>query len=115
MLKKDSFILKIHAHDSISERDPCRIQITPQHNSLKSRITPELAAAFSYLIYKQSTSLRHEVFSALPNATVLCTVMVIITRKTIVNQEVYYYFCQVIPLFWLRQKMVPYMKYKIDK
>jgi len=30
-------IYSIHAHGSISERDRCRIQITPQHNSLKTR------------------------------------------------------------------------------
>jgi len=29
----------MHAHSSISKRDPCRMQITPQHNSLKTRIT----------------------------------------------------------------------------
>jgi len=90
MLNKDSFIFKIRAHDSISERDPCRIQITPQHNSFKSRITPKLAAAFSDLNYKQSTFSRHEVISTLSNATVLCTVMVIMTLKTVLNQEVCY-------------------------
>jgi len=36
MLNKDSFI-HFHAHGSISEGDPCRIQITPQHNSLNTR------------------------------------------------------------------------------
>jgi len=29
--------LLTNAYGSISERDPCRIQITPQHNSLKIR------------------------------------------------------------------------------
>jgi len=47
-------IFLIHAHDSISERYPCRIQITPQHNSLKTRITPKLATAFRHLIYTHS-------------------------------------------------------------
>jgi len=37
MLNKDSFINEIHVHGSISERDPCRIQTTPQHNSLKTK------------------------------------------------------------------------------
>jgi len=71
MLNKDSFINEIHVHGSISERDPCRIQITPQHNSLKISITPKLATAFRHLIYKYSTFLRHTVIRALRNATVL--------------------------------------------
>jgi len=29
--------LLINAYGSISDRDPCRIQITPQHNSLKTK------------------------------------------------------------------------------
>jgi len=61
----------IHAHDSISEGDPCHMQITPQHNSLKTRVTFKLATAFRYLIYKNITFLRHKVIRALPNATVL--------------------------------------------
>jgi len=36
MFNKDSFY-KTNAYGSISARDPCRIQITPQHNSLKTR------------------------------------------------------------------------------
>jgi len=43
----------------------------PQHNSLKTRITPRLPTAFTYLIYKHSTFLRHKVIRALPNATIL--------------------------------------------
>jgi len=31
------------------------------------------------------------------------------------NEKVGYQFCQVILLFWLRQKVVPYAKYKIQK
>jgi len=38
----------------------------------------------------------------LPNATVFCTVVVIITLKTILNEKVGYHFCQVILLLWLR-------------
>jgi len=34
MFNKDSLA---NAYGSISERDPCRIQITPQHNSLNTR------------------------------------------------------------------------------
>ena len=40
MLNKDSFIKLIHMAASL--RDSCRIQITPQHNWLKSRTTPKL-------------------------------------------------------------------------
>jgi len=69
MLNKDSFTKFMHM--AASMRDPCRIQITPQHNSLKTRKAPELATAFRYLICKHSTFLRHEVIRALPNATVL--------------------------------------------
>ena len=59
-----------------------------------------LAAAIKYLIYKHFTFLRHKVIRALPNATVFCIVVVIITLKT-------NHFCLVILLFWLRQKVVP--------
>jgi len=38
---------------------------------MKTTITPKLATAFRYQIYKHSTFLRHEVIRALPNATVL--------------------------------------------
>jgi len=58
-------------YGSINERDPCRMRITPQHNSLKTRITPKLATAVRYLIYKHSTFLCHKFMRALPNATVL--------------------------------------------
>ena len=40
--------------------------------------------------------------------------MVIITPKTILNEKGGYRFWQVILLFWLRQKVVPYTKYKIQ-
>jgi len=33
--------------------------------------------------------------------------------KTILNEKVGYHFCQVILLFELRQKVVPYTKYEI--
>jgi len=77
MLNKDSSFMhgfkffKFQTHVSISERDRCRIQITPQHNSLNTKITPKLATAVRYLIYKHSTFLPHKVTRALPNATVL--------------------------------------------
>jgi len=78
----------IHAHGSISERDPCCMQIIPHHNSLKARITPKLVTACRYLIYKHSTFLHHKIICALPNARVLCTVMVIITLQMILNEKV---------------------------
>ena len=94
-------------HMAASVRDPCRTQITPQHNSLNIRIKTPLAAAIRYLIYKHIAFLHHKVIRALPNATVFCTVVVIITLKTILNEKVGCHFCQVILLFWLRQKVVP--------
>ena len=90
---------------------PFCIQITQQHNSLKTETTPKLATAFRYLIYKRSTFLRHKVICVLPNATVLCTVMVIITLETILNEKVGNHFycvnCDPIILavnFWLNTK-----------
>jgi len=56
---------------SVSERDLCGMQITPQHNSLKTRITHKLATAFRYLIYKHSTFLHHKGIRALQNAAIL--------------------------------------------
>ena len=67
MLNKNRFI--IDAHGSISEGDPS--QITPQHDSFKTRITPKLATAIRYLIYKRSTFFGNEVNRVLPNATAL--------------------------------------------
>jgi len=39
----------------------------------------------------------------------------LITLKIILNEKVGYHFCQVILLFWLRQKVVPHTKYKRKK
>jgi len=61
----------IHAHGSNSEGDPCRVQMTPHHDSLQTRITPKIATAIKYLIYKYSTFLHNIVIRALPNATAL--------------------------------------------
>jgi len=36
----------------MNEKDLCHMQITPQHNLLKTRVTSKLATAFTYLIYK---------------------------------------------------------------
>jgi len=41
--------------------------------------------------------------------------MVIITLKSILNEKVGHHFCQVILFFWLRKKVFPYAKYKIQK
>jgi len=65
-----------------------------------------LAAAIRYLIYKRITFLSHKGIRALPNPTVFCIVVVIITLKTILNEKVGYHFSQVILLFCLRQKVV---------
>jgi len=42
---KNSFIEFIHMTASVRETHPCVIQITPQHDSFKARITPKLAIA----------------------------------------------------------------------
>jgi len=39
--------------------------------------------------------------------------MVIIALKTILNEKVGCHFYQVILILWLRQKAVPYTKYKV--
>jgi len=59
-------------------------------------------------------NLLHRVVRGFSDATALFTVMVIITLKTILNEKVDYHFCKVIILFWLRQKVVSYTKYKIE-
>jgi len=71
MPNKNLFIKFIHMTASVRETHPCLIQITPQHNSFKTRINPKLATAIRYLIYKRSTFFGQKVIPALPNATVL--------------------------------------------
>jgi len=63
-------IYLIHAYGNISEGDLYHTQVTPQGDSLKTRITPKLATAVVHLIYKHSTFLGHRVIRVLPNATV---------------------------------------------
>jgi len=79
----------MHAHSSISKRDPCRMQITPQHNSLKTRITP---ATYSYRIQISYLQTQHiltsESYSCVAKRN--STVMVIITLETILNEKVGY-------------------------
>jgi len=50
---------------------PASHAYAPENNSLKTTLTPNLATAIRYLIYKQSTFLRQKVVRTLPNATVL--------------------------------------------
>jgi len=57
MVKKDSFIKFMHMAASVKETHAA--YITLQHNSLKTRVTPKLASAIRYLIYKHSTFLHH--------------------------------------------------------
>ena len=45
MPNKNSFNKFIHMTASMWETLPCRIQITPQHDSFKIRITPKLGTA----------------------------------------------------------------------
>jgi len=45
--------------------------VNSQHDSFKTRITPKLATASRYLIYKRSTIFGHKVNRVLLNATVL--------------------------------------------
>ena len=59
----------IHAHVTIIEGHPCHIQITPQHDSLKARMTVKFATVNRCQIYKHNTFLGHKVIRALPNAT----------------------------------------------
>jgi len=54
----------------------------------KKSTAPKLVTAFRYLIYKHSPFLRHRVIRALPSATVLCTVLVIITLETVLKEKV---------------------------
>jgi len=50
---------------------PVPLQITPQHDSFKTRIIPKLPTAIRCLIYKRTTFFGHKVNRVLPNATVL--------------------------------------------
>jgi len=85
VLNQDSFVKFMHMAASVRETQ-CHTQITPQHNSLNTRRKTPFAAAIRYLIYKHIAFLHHNVICALPNATVFCTVVVIITLKIILNE-----------------------------
>jgi len=104
VLNQDSFVKFMHLAASVRET---RAVHKSHHSSLNTILKTPLAAAIRYLIYKHITFLRHKVIRALPNATVFCTVVIINTLKTILNEKVGYHFCQVILLLWLRQKVVP--------
>jgi len=58
-------------HMAASVRETVPSQITLQHDSFKTRITPKLAAAIRYLIYKRTTFFGHKVNRVLPNTTAL--------------------------------------------
>jgi len=104
VLNRDSFVKFMHMAAAVRETRAAHKSI---HSSLNTRLKTPLAAAIRHLIYKHITFLRHKVIRTLPNATVFCTVVVLITLKTILNEQVGYHFCQVILLLWLRQKVVP--------
>jgi len=104
VLNQDSFVKFMHMAALVRETRAVHKSL---HSPLNTRLKTPLAAAIRYLIYKHITFLRHKVIRALPNATVFCTVVVITTLKTILNEKVGYHFCQVILLLWLRRKVVP--------
>jgi len=97
MFKKHLY--EIQAHNSMCERDPCHIQITPQHNSLKTRITPKSQVSYRNQISNLQTQ---HIFTSQSCSCVAkrnSTVMVIITLETILNEKVAYHFCQLVLLF----------------
>ena len=102
----------MHAHGSTSERDRCRIQITPKHNSWKIKRNSQV----SYRIQISNLQTKHILTSQRYSCVAKrpSTVMVIITLKSILYEKVGYHFCQVIILFWLRQKVIPDMKKPIN-
>jgi len=79
-----------------SVREECRIQITPKHNSWKTRITPKLASSYHIQISNLQTKhiLTLQSYSCVAKHS--STAMVIITLKTILNVMVGYHFFQVI-------------------
>ena len=102
-----------HEHGSISWRPG---QYT-NHSAAqaKNRITPELFTntAHSYvtkLFVRCQTQQYCNGHQHTQNF-----VMVIITLKIILNEKVGDHFFQVIPLFWLRQEVVPYKKWIMYK
>jgi len=60
------------------------MQITPEHNSLKTKVTPKLATAFRYLMYVQTQHiLTSENYSCIAKRN--STVMVIVTHNTLAS------------------------------
>jgi len=74
-------VLKISGGGKCPKCPPPGCAPAPQHNSLNITLKAPLAAAIRYLIYKHITFLRHKVIPALPNATVFCIVVVVITQN----------------------------------
>ena len=68
MLKKDSLVKFIRIAASVKETRRVYKSI---HNTSHWKLTPKLATAIRYLIYKHSTFLRHTIIRALPNAAML--------------------------------------------
>ena len=70
-----------HAHGSIIQKELCHIHITSQHNSLKTRIAPNLLSHSDILMCNLQT--QHILMSQSYLCVARCnsTVMVIITLK----------------------------------
>jgi len=75
---------------SVRETRPCHIQITPQHDQFKTRITPKLATAIRSPNLQAQRILRSKSYSCVAERN--RTVMVVITLKTILDGKVGYIF-----------------------
>jgi len=75
---------------SVGESHLCRIQISPQHDSFKTRITPKYSYRNQIANLQAQHILRSKSYSCVAkrNPTV-------ITLKTILDERVGYHFCQV--------------------
>jgi len=92
MPNKNSFVKFIHMTASVRETRPCHIQITPQHDQFKTRITPKLATAIRSPNLQAQRILRSKSYSCVAERN--RTVMVVITLKTILDGKVGYHICQ---------------------
>ena len=99
----------IRAHGSISERP-----VPYSNHSTAQFIDNQNNSHVGYRIQICNLQTQHINTSRTYSCVAKCTstVTVIITLKIILNERVGYHFCQVILLFWLRQKVVPYTKYE---
>jgi len=71
----------------------CRIQITPQHDSFKTRITPKYGYRNQIANLQAQHILRSKSYSCVAERNP--TVVAVITLKTILDERVGYHFCQV--------------------